>query len=66
MLPRHTALRAIPDALTFSVTARDDQREHTVVMSTAGSPPIPLIDMVRRLERVRQEMISPAAPLASP
>ena len=66
MLPRHTALRAIPDALTFSVTARDDQREHTVVMSTAGSPPIPLIEMVRRLERVRQEMISPTTPTASP
>jgi DNA-binding beta-propeller fold protein YncE len=59
MLPRHLALRPIPDALTFSVTARDSQRQHTVVMSTAGSPPTPLVDIVRRLERVRQEMISP-------
>ncbi len=59
MLPRHVALRPIPDALTFSVTARDGQREKNVVMSTAGSPPAPLIDIVRRLERVRQEMISP-------
>jgi hypothetical protein len=61
MLPRHVALRPIPDALTFSVTARDAQRDHTVVMSNAGSPPMPLIDIVRRLERVRQEMISPQA-----
>ena len=59
MLPRHVALRPIPDALTFSVTARDGQREKNVVMSTAGSPPAPLVDIVRRLERVRQEMISP-------
>jgi hypothetical protein len=59
MLPRNVALRPIPDALTFSVTARDSQRDHTVVMSTAGSPPMPLIDIVRRLERVRQEMIAP-------
>jgi len=59
MLPRHVAPRPIPDALTFSVTARDGQREKNVVMSTAGSPPAPLIDIVRRLERVRQEMISP-------
>jgi DNA-binding beta-propeller fold protein YncE len=62
MLPRHVALRPIPDALTFSVSARDAQREHTVVMSTSGSPPMPLVDIVRRLERVRQEMISPPAP----
>jgi hypothetical protein len=61
MLPRHVALRPIPDALTFSVSARDMQREHTVVMSTAGSPPMTLVDIVRRLERVRQEMISPPA-----
>jgi DNA-binding beta-propeller fold protein YncE len=64
MLPRHIALRPIPDALTFSVTARDAHREHTVVMSTSGSPPVALVDIVRRLERVRQEMISPPAPVA--
>lgn len=62
MRPRHTALRPIPDALTFSVTVRDEQREHTVIMSTSGSPPLPLVDIVRRLERLRQEMISTPAP----
>ncbi|MFN0071515.1 MAG: hypothetical protein ACKVVP_08525 [Chloroflexota bacterium] len=65
MRPLHRALRPIPDALTFSVTIKEQQREHTVVMSTSGSPPVPLMDIVRRLERVRQEMITPPVQVTS-
>lgn len=58
--PRYTTPRPIPDALEFSVTFRDGQREQTVVMSTGGAPPSTLLDIIRRLERVRQELIVPA------
>jgi hypothetical protein len=58
--PRYNAPRPIPDALEFSIMFRDGQREHTVVMSTGGAPPAMLLDIIRRLERVRQELILPA------
>jgi DNA-binding beta-propeller fold protein YncE len=59
---RYSTPRPVPDSLEFVVTFKDGQKEQIVTMNSAGAPPPVLVEIVRRLERVRQEMVSPPAP----
>lgn len=63
--PGYPAPRPIPDGLEFTVTFRDNGRTQVVVTSTGGTPPPELMDIVRRLERLRQELLLPTGPLVT-
>jgi len=63
--PGYPAPRPIPDGLDFTVTFQDNGRTQMVVTSTGGTPPAELMDIVRRLERLRQELLMPTGPLVT-